>query len=109
MEHNLVNLNTDKANLSKQSIGYTLDYGRIAKGSDSQIKLLLSIGKIEDIKISSSCGCTASSMKQEGEDYVISITYDTNRTGEFEKTVRIDFTKNKVKSRLQIAVKGKVI
>jgi hypothetical protein len=91
----------------------TIDYGTIENGSDGAREFKFkNVGK-EPLIISNaqgSCGCTVPTWPKEpikpGASGSIKVTYDTKRTGTFEKTVTI--TSNAKNSPKVIHIKGNV-
>ena len=89
----------------------TIDYGKVAKGSDKvRIFKFTNIGNEPLIieKIQSSCGCTVPEKPEEpilpGEKGEIKVAYDTNRIGGFSKMITI--YSNAKSSRKVIKIKG---
>ena len=91
----------------------TVDYGTIEQGSE-RVRLLkfTNIGKSPLIisNVKGSCGCTVPSVPKEpimpGKVGEISVNYDTNRIGQFSKTITI--TSNADRPTITIPVRGKI-
>jgi hypothetical protein len=91
----------------------TIDYGKIEKGSDKIRKFKFTNTGNEPLIIKSakgSCGCTVPTYPQEpimpGESATIDVSYDTNRTGPFTKTVTL--TTNETPDSHTLTIKGEV-
>lgn len=86
----------------------TLDYGIIKEKSNSAINIQLITDKYETYNLKSSCGCTVPKLKENEKGYILNISYDTKRLGNFNKTVNITFISTKPKlSRENFAIKIK--
>lgn len=90
-----------------------MDYGEIAKGSDPLRKFQFTNDGTEPLVIKSakgSCGCTVPEYPKEpilpGETGVIDVRYDTQRIGQFTKTVTL--TTNIDEQKIVLTIKGKV-
>lgn len=91
----------------------TVDYGTIVQGTEGTREFKFkNVGK-EPLIISNavgSCGCTTPSWPKEpikpGADAVIKVHYDTNRVGNFQKTVTL--TSNASETSKVITIKGSV-
>ena len=90
-----------------------VDYGEIAKGSDPLIKFSFVNDGTEPLVIKSakgSCGCTVPDYPKEpilpGETGAIDVRYDTQRIGQFTKTVTL--TTNVDDQKIVLTIKGKV-
>ncbi len=91
----------------------TIDYGTINKGADGVRKFKFTNTGNEPLIIKSakgSCGCTVPTYPKEpimpGESSHIEVRYDTNRPGEFTKTVTI--TTNEAVETRMLTIKGNV-
>ena len=91
----------------------TIDYGKIVKGSEGKRTFTFTnIGDAPIIieKVQSSCGCTIPKKPEApimpGEKGEIEVSYDTNRIGNFAKTIYI-FSNAKTKQK-SIKIKGYV-
>ncbi|MCS6929939.1 MAG: DUF1573 domain-containing protein [Saprospiraceae bacterium] len=91
----------------------TIDYGTIPKGADGLRKFKFTNTGNEPLIIKSakgSCGCTVPTYPKEpimpGESAYIEVRYDTNRVGEFTKTVTI--TTNEAVETRMLTIKGNV-
>lgn len=92
----------------------TLDYGTIVQGSDRDRYFVLTNSGNEPLIISTckgSCGCTVPVCPKEpvlpGQTTEIKVAYDTNRLGQFTKTVTI--SANTADATKVIKIKGNVI
>ncbi|MCB0686827.1 MAG: DUF1573 domain-containing protein [Saprospiraceae bacterium] len=90
-----------------------VDYGEIAKGSDPLRKFSFVNDGTEPLVIKSakgSCGCTVPDYPKEpilpGETGAIDVRYDTQRIGQFTKTVTL--TTNVDDQKIVLTIKGKV-
>jgi hypothetical protein len=90
-----------------------MDYGEIAKGSDPLRKFNFTNDGVEPLVIKSakgSCGCTVPDYPKEpvlpGESATIDVRYDTQREGQFTKTVTL--TTNINDEKIVLTIKGKV-
>jgi hypothetical protein len=90
-----------------------IDYGTIAQGADPLRRFKFKNTGTEPLIIKEahgSCGCTVPSYKKEpiapGETSEIEVRYDTQRPGEFTKSVTI--TTNEVAASRVLVIKGKV-
>jgi hypothetical protein len=91
----------------------TLDYGKIEKGSDRVRNFKFTNTGTEPLIIKSakgSCGCTVPTYPKEpvmpGESANIEVNYDTNREGQFTKTVTL--TTNETTDTHTLTIKGEV-
>lgn len=91
----------------------TIDYGVIEKGSDRVRKFRFTNTGSEPLVIKSasgSCGCTVPDYPKEpvmpGESATIDVNYDTNREGQFTKTVTL--TTNEANGSHLLTIKGEV-
>lgn len=102
---------TSAAEISFETIVY--DYGNIAKESDGKCSFsFINTGK-EPLVLSNakaSCGCTVPSWPKDpimpGGSGVISVVYDTKKTGPFNKTITIMSNANN--SSVVLTIKGNV-
>ncbi len=90
-----------------------VDYGEIEKGSDPLRKFAFVNDGTEPLVIKTakgSCGCTVPDYPREpilpGESGVIDVRYDTNRMGQFQKTVTL--STNVSDQKIVLTIKGKV-
>ncbi|NND31149.1 MAG: DUF1573 domain-containing protein [Saprospiraceae bacterium] len=90
-----------------------MDYGEISKGSDPLRKFTFVNDGTEPLVIKSakgSCGCTVPDYPKEpvlpGEAASIDVRYDTQREGQFTKTVTL--TTNINEEKIVLTIKGKV-
>ena len=90
-----------------------VDYGEIAKGADPLRKFMFVNDGLEPLVIKSakgSCGCTVPDYPKEpilpGETGSIDVRYDTQRIGQFTKTVTL--TTNINDEKIVLTIKGKV-
>ncbi len=90
-----------------------VDYGEIEQGSDPLRKFIFRSDGIEPLVIKNakgSCGCTVPDYPKEplfpGESASIDVRYDTNRIGQFTKTVTL--TTNADEEKIVLTIKGKV-
>ena len=90
-----------------------MDYGEIAQGSDPLRKFKFTNNGIEPLVIKNakgSCGCTVPDYPKEpifpGESASIDVRYDTNRIGQFTKTVTL--TTNMEEEKVVLTIKGNV-
>ena len=90
-----------------------MDYGEIAKGSDPLRKFEFTNDGTEPLVIKSakgSCGCTVPDYPKEpilpGATGAIDVRYDTQRIGQFTKTVTL--TTNIDDQKIVLTIKGKV-
>jgi len=90
-----------------------VDYGDIEKGSDPLRKFVFLNDGTEPLVIKNakgSCGCTVPDYPKEpifpGEPGTIDVRYDTNRIGQFTKTVTL--TTNMGEDKIVLTIKGKV-
>lgn len=94
--------------LSYEEKVVVLDYGVIEYNSNSTINLQLITNKYETYTIAKHCGCTVPKLKENEKGYILNISYDTKRLGNFNKTVNITFINTKPKlSRENFAIKIK--
>ncbi len=91
----------------------TVDYGTIEKGSEKMRKFKFTNTGNEPLIIKSakgSCGCVVPNYPQEpimpGESANIDVNYDTNRVGNFNKTVTL--TTNETEATHTLTIKGEV-
>jgi hypothetical protein len=91
----------------------TVDYGKIEKGSDRVRNFKFTNTGNEPLIIKSakgSCGCTVPTYPKEpvmpGESANIEVNYDTNREGQFTKTVTL--TTNETTDTHTLTIKGEV-
>lgn len=91
----------------------TIDYGTIEKGSERVRKFNFTNTGDEALVIKSaagSCGCTVPNYPKEpimpGESATIDVNYDTNREGQFTKTVSL--TTNEAEPSHTLTIKGDV-
>jgi hypothetical protein len=91
----------------------TIDYGKIEKGSDRVRNFKFTNTGNEPLIIKSakgSCGCTVPTYPKEpvmpGESANIEVNYDTNREGQFTKTVTL--TTNETTDTHTLTIKGEV-
>jgi len=92
----------------------TIDYGKIAKGSDgSRVFVFTNTGDQPLIisRVQSSCGCTIPKKPEQpimpGKDGEIKVSYDTKRVGGFSKSITI--LSNAKTARKMIKIKGMVV
>lgn len=90
-----------------------MDYGEISKGSDPLRKFAFVNTGTEPLVIKTakgSCGCTVPDYPHDpimpGESGVIDVRYDTNRIGQFQKTVTL--STNAGDEKIVLTIKGKV-
>ncbi len=90
-----------------------IDYGEVEKGSDPLRKFVFVNNGTEPLVIKTakgSCGCTVPDYPKEpilpGEEGVIDVRYDTNRVGQFSKSVSL--TTNINDEKILLTIKGKV-
>ena len=90
-----------------------MDYGEIEQGSDPLRKFIFMNSGIEPLVIKNakgSCGCTVPDYPKEpifpGEGASIDVRYDTNRIGQFTKTVTL--TTNTEEEKIVLTIKGNV-
>ena len=90
-----------------------MDYGEIEKGSDPLRKFTFVNDGTEPLVIKTakgSCGCTVPDWPKEpilpGEQGSIDVRYDTNRIGQFSKSVTL--TTNIGDEKIVLTIKGKV-
>ena len=90
-----------------------VDYGEIEQGSDPLRKFNFEVDGTEPLVIKNakgSCGCTVPDYPKEplfpGESAAIDVRYDTNRVGQFTKTVTL--TTNADEEKIVLTIKGKV-
>ncbi len=90
-----------------------MDYGEIEQGSDPLRKFAFVNTGIEPLVIKNakgSCGCTVPDYPKEpifpGEGADIDVRYDTNRVGQFTKTVTL--TTNTAEEKIVLTIKGNV-
>lgn len=90
-----------------------VDYGEIGKGSEPLRKFTFVNDGTEPLVIKSakgSCGCTVPDYPKEpilpGEQGSIDVRYDTQRIGQFQKTVTL--TTNIDEEKIVLTIKGKV-
>lgn len=90
-----------------------MDYGEIEKGADPLRKFTFVNDGTEPLVIKSakgSCGCTVPDWPKEpilpGEESSIDVRYDTNRIGQFSKSVTL--TTNMGDEKIVLTIKGKV-
>ena len=90
-----------------------IDYGEIEQGSDPLRKFTFVSDGQEPLVIKNakgSCGCTVPDYPKEplfpGESASIDVRYDTNRIGQFTKTVTL--TTNADEEKIVLTIKGKV-
>ena len=96
-----------------QFVTETVDYGTIEQGAEGNRTFKFkNVGK-EPLIISNavgSCGCTTPSWPKEpikpGAEAEIKVHYDTNRVGNFQKTVTL--TSNAAEPTKQLTIKGSV-
>lgn len=93
----------------------THDYGEIELGSDGAYEFVFTNTGNEPLILSkprSSCGCTVPSWPKEpilpGESNNIKVTYNTNKAGNFNKTVTV-YSNAKGNSTVVLRIKGKVL
>ncbi len=91
-----------------------MDYGEISKGADPLRKFMFTNIGTEPLVIKNakgSCGCTVPEYPKEpimpGETGSIDVRYDTNRIGQFTKTVTL--TSNMEEQKTVLTIKGKVL
>jgi hypothetical protein len=91
-----------------------VDYGEISKGSEPLRKFAFTNDGTEPLIIKSakgSCGCTVPDYPKEpilpGETGSIDVRYDTQRVGQFTKTVTI--TTNADEEKIVLTIKGNVL
>ena len=91
----------------------TVDYGKIEKGSDPVRRFKFTNTGNEPLIVKSakgSCGCTTPTYPQEpimpGETKTIDVRYDTNRPGQFNKTITL--TTNETHDTHTLTIKGEV-
>jgi len=82
------NLSADKVkmNVGKQII---LDYGTIKHKSDSTIQISIKDddNQILSVNTRAGCSCTVTQPIKKGDTFFVTIKYDTNRLGRFEKDI----------------------
>lgn len=90
-----------------------MDYGEIEKGSEPLRQFHFTNVGLEPLIIKNakgSCGCTVPDYPKEpilpGQSATIDVRYDTNRIGQFTKTVTL--TTNMEEPKLVLTIKGKV-
>lgn len=91
----------------------TIDYGTIVQGGEPLRKFHFTNTGSEPLVIKSakgSCGCTVPTYPKEpimpGQKGVIEVRYDTQRLGDFMKTVTL--TSNAIEETSNLTIKGKV-
>lgn len=91
-----------------------LDYGTIEQGADGERFFTLKNEGTEPLIVSNckgSCGCTVPQCPKEpilpGESSKIKVKYDTNRLGQFTKSITV--TSNATETTKVIKITGKVI
>lgn len=104
---------TQKAGPAIDFEATTVDYGTIEQGSDPYRVFTFTNTGTEPLVIKhakGSCGCTVPTYPKEpimpGETGEIKVRYDTNRIGNFTKTVTL--TTNAADERTTLIIKGKV-
>lgn len=90
-----------------------IDYGKIDKGAEPLRKFKFTNTGTEPLIIKNakgSCGCTVPTYPKEpimpGESNVIEVRYDTQRVGQFTKTVTL--TTNETQDTRTLTIKGEV-
>ncbi|WP_375239747.1 DUF1573 domain-containing protein [Aurantibacter sp.] len=91
-----------------------IDYGIVEKGTDKlRVFTFTNTGKAPILitKVKTSCGCTVPNYPKKpilpGESASIDITYDTNRMGQFKKTITV--MSNAEEALKQLTIKGNVV
>lgn len=91
-----------------------IDYGTVEKGTDKlRVFTFTNTGKAPVLisKVKTSCGCTVPSYPKKpilpGESASIDITYNTNRIGQFTKTITV--MSNAEEALQRLTIKGKVV
>jgi len=105
----------DSTKLSELTFEYTeYDFGTLMKGTDCAVEFVFrNTGKADLIitNVKTSCGCTTPTYTQEPvkkkETGVITVRYDSNRVGTFNKTITI--TSNAKNSPVVISIKGQIV
>jgi len=70
---------------------YVLNYGELSRGIDSKVVFRVQSG-VDVVSINSSCGCTATQLRETESGYVFDISYNTNRkSGNFNQYVKIKY------------------
>ena len=91
-----------------------IDYGTVEQGADgNRVFVFTNTGKEPLIltNVRASCGCTTPKWTRNpvapGESGEIMVHYDTNRMGNFQKTITV--TSNAKTGNLTLTIKGKVV
>jgi hypothetical protein len=91
-----------------------IDYGNVEKGTEKlRVFTFTNTGKAPVLitKVKTSCGCTVPNYPKKpilpGESASIDITYDTNRVGQFKKTITV--MSNSEEALKQLIIKGNVV
>lgn len=81
-----------------------LDFGNIRK--DSKAVLKVEVKGVESIELLPTCGCTLIS----AQDNTFTVEYkNTNKTGNFQKTIKFNYVENGATNKKQIKIKGTVL
>lgn len=110
MSLKVTNMSPGKVDMTNEGVFYTFDYGDIPFKSDSEIvvKLIDESGKIANLQVLPTCGCTVSSVNKNGNEYEAKITYDTSRKGRFHKQLHVPYKEGWSNKKIIINIKGTV-
>lgn len=87
---------------------YVVDYSIIPYKFESSFLMIIEDKNIENLSVTTSCGCTTANPRYSKKGIELSISYDTLRVGEFNKRITLNYIKDKKPSRTIIIIKGKV-
>jgi len=85
----------------------TFDYGNIKKGEDTTVNFLL-----EDLDViyarASHCGCFSVNANSEKNGILLTVRYNSNLLGSFNKPITVYYTQNGQLLNNKITIKGNV-
>lgn len=97
-----------KMDYDPKSQRYNVNYGDIPYHYDSSVILLIANEDLEDLKVTSSCGCTTAQPTKTSEGTELEIKYDTKRVGKFGKNVTLTYGPKKERKQTIINIRGTV-
>lgn len=109
---NILNIKTKskKVNLhySKSTEKYVIDYGIIPYNYKSDVRLFIKENNLNNIRVSTTCGCTVANIVKTNEGAEMEVKYDTLRIGTFTKNITMHYSKNNKAGQIIITIKGEV-
>lgn len=106
----VINKSPDKADISNEGAFYNLDYKNLEYGADSTlvVEITDTSGKVKSLRGVPTCGCTVSTVTQEGNVYTMTIVYDSLRKGRFHKQIQVPYKEGFSQKKIIFNIKGEI-